>query len=118
MVSWPPSSTPKTLMPDPTRLDVLRDLHAKDPGDPFLAYGLAMELAKTPATVAAAGSTFAALLARRPDYVPAYYQYGLLLERQGRTEEARRVLAQGIEAAGRAGDLHARGELEAALAAL
>lgn len=105
-------------MPEPTRLDSLRALHAKDPADPFVAYGLALELAKRPETAAEARSTFSALLERRPDYVPAYYQYGLFLARRGETGEARRILTAGVAAAARTGDTHAQGELEAALAAL
>jgi len=39
----------------------------------------------------------------------------MFLSSQGRSEEARKVLAQGIEVSGRQGNSHAQGELQAAL---
>ena len=47
-----------------------------------------------------------------------YLMCGQMLEKVGRTEEAREWLTAGIAAAGKAGDGHARGELEAALSTL
>jgi Flp pilus assembly protein TadD len=103
---------------NPERLKALRDLHEKDPGDTFAAYGLAMELAKSPVTEAEAAAVFRKLIAASPDYLPAYYQLGGLLARSGDGAGARRVYEEGIAVAGRAGDLHTREELQAALAAL
>jgi Tfp pilus assembly protein PilF len=61
---------------------------------------------------------FRELLAMDPDYVPAYLQAGQTLEKLKRSEEARAVYIQGIEAATRRGDIRAKGELETALSFL
>jgi hypothetical protein len=103
---------------NPARLQALRALHEKDPLDAFAAYGLAMELAKDEAAGSEAAGVFRRLLAANPGYVPAYYQLGRLLARRGEEAGARRAYEEGIAAAARAGDVHAREELEAALAAL
>ena len=100
------------------RLQALRDLHEKDPRDAFAAYGLAMELARDPETEVEAVSVFRRLNEENPGYLPAYYQLGRLLARRGGEAAARRVYEEGIAVAGRAGDLHTREELEAALASL
>jgi len=61
---------------------------------------------------------FRALLATNPNYAAAYYHAAQSLEKLGRIEEARQTYQQGIEITTRLGDLHTRGELEAALALL
>ena len=100
-----------------TRREMLEEFAAAHPNDAFARYGLAMECAKT-GDLAAAGQYFQVLLAAHPEYVAAYYQYGQLLAQSGRKEEARSTLTAGIGAAQRAGDDHARSEIEAALAGL
>ncbi len=97
------------------RLELLREMHQKDPKDGFVAYGLAMELAKNPATADEAVLTFRKLLGEVPDYLPAYLQFGMLLVRRGEDADARQVYAQGIELARKEGDQHTQSELEAAL---
>ena len=62
--------------------------------------------------------TFEELLAKFPDYVPTYLMAGGTLAALGRTDEARAVYRTGIEVSARRGDLHAKKELEAALAEL
>jgi hypothetical protein len=47
-----------------------------------------------------------------------YLMCGQMLEKAGRSDEAREWFAAGIEAASKAGDGHARSELEAALSTL
>ena len=54
----------------------------------------------------------------KPDSVAAYYQAGRLLHKIGELPQARKVIEQGIAASNRIGDLHAKSELEAALAEL
>jgi Flp pilus assembly protein TadD len=103
---------------NPLRLEALRELHEKDPLDTFAAYGLAMELAKEPGTEAEAQAVFRQLLSMNPDYLPAYYQLGVLLARRGDKAAARQIYEEGIAVAGRTGDLHTREELEAALGAI
>jgi len=41
--------------------------------------------------------------------------FRILLERKGRIDEARAIYQEGIEIAGRKGDMHAKGELQGAL---
>jgi hypothetical protein len=100
---------------EPTRLDRLREMHAKSPRDGFVAYGLAMELAKKPATEDEAVRVFRQLVSDVSDYLPAYLQFGMLLARRGEGDEARKVYEQGIRLATRLGDAHTRQELESAL---
>jgi Tfp pilus assembly protein PilF len=100
-----------------TRRQILEDFVAAKPTDAFARYGLAMECANTGDT-AAADDHFKALLASHPEYVAGYFQYGQFLAKSGRVEEARSTLNVGIATARRAGDEHARSEMETALADL
>ncbi len=97
------------------RIAALQAFVAQRPDDPFPRYGLAVELAGA-GDHGGAWAQFEVLLERFPDYVPAYLMAGGTLVALGRREQAAAVYQRGIEAAGRAGDGHARGELEAALA--
>jgi len=100
-----------------TRRQILEDFVAAKPADAFARYGLAMECANSGDAVAA-DENFKALLNSHPEYVAGYFQFGQFLAKSGRTEEARSQLNAGIAAARRAGDDHARSEMEAALAEL
>lgn len=97
-----------------TRLELLREIVQNKPGDTFARYGLAMELSSL-GDAAEAWEQFDYLLTLHPDYSPAYYHAGKLLASQGRLEEAKIVLAKGIEVTGGQGNLHAQTELQAAL---
>jgi predicted Zn-dependent protease len=101
----------------PDRLAMLRQLAAKNPGDPFPQYGLAMELRKR-GELAAAEAAFAELAQRHPAYVPCYLMYGEMLSKQNRSADAAAVFDRGIAAAQQAGDGHALSELQAARAGL
>ena len=96
------------------RVQVLKGLLTRNPGDSFARYGLAMEYAKL-GRLEEAVAEYRTLLGADPNYLYAYFHGGQALERLGRTEEARELYKQGIEAAGLAGDEHARSELQAAL---
>jgi predicted Zn-dependent protease len=92
-------------------------LLADDPNDAFLRYGLAMEY------VSAGDDETAArllhdLIAANGTYVPAFLMAGQTLNRLGRATEACGVLKRGIEAARRAGDHHALGEMEGLLTSI
>jgi len=87
----------------------------KDPKDSFARYGLAMEYARL-GQDAKALEHFRILWEANPDYVAAYFQAGQLMARIGDREQARSILGAGVQAAGRVGDLHAKSEMEAALA--
>ena len=87
---------------------------AQKPDDALSRYGLALEYMNS-GDSAAADQHFRTLLEHNPGYVPGYLMYGQLLAREARTEEARSVLSTGIEAATKAGNQHARSEMEALL---
>jgi tetratricopeptide (TPR) repeat protein len=89
----------------------------RSPDDPFPRYGLAMEYCNQ-GRKDDARQAFEQLMERFPDYVPAYLMAGGNLAELGDGATAAAVYRRGIEAATRAGDAHARGELEAALAQL
>ncbi len=100
-----------------TRRQMLEEFVATKPEDAFSRYGLAMECMNS-GDPAAADTHFRALLERNADYVPAYLMYAQLLTRESRTAEARQILSNGIAAAAKKGDQHARSELEALLTEL
>ncbi len=96
-----------------SRLEFLRETVQNKPDDTFARYGLAMELSKY-GDPAEAWQHFDYLLTHYPDYSPTYFQAGAFLVSQKRREEARKVLAKGIEVTARQGNLHAQSELQAA----
>jgi tetratricopeptide (TPR) repeat protein len=96
------------------RLEKLQKMLEREPNDPFLLYGIAMEHKKLTA-YAAAPEFFDRVTRLDPGYCYAYHQKGLVHESEGNAEAARRAYREGIEAAIRKGDDHARGEIEAAL---
>ena len=103
--------------PAKTRRQVLEEFLAAHPNDAFARFGLAMECSNT-GDHEAALEHFRQLLEAHPNYVVGYFQYGQLLARLARNDDARRVLAAGIETAQRTGDEHARSEMEGLLNAL
>jgi len=100
-----------------SRREVLEQFVSQKPGDAFARYGLALECAKIGDDQAAARH-FQKLLEENPQYVAGYFQFGQLLGRVGRLDEARKVLSDGIVMAQKTGDAHARDEMEAALSML
>jgi Tfp pilus assembly protein PilF len=96
------------------RMRQLQQMLQRQPDDPFLLYGVAMEHKKG-GDAAAALEYLGRVTNKDPNYCYAYYQRGLVHESQGDTEAARKAYEEGIAAANRSGDAHARGELEAAL---
>ena len=101
--------------PMKSRREILEGFVAANPNDAFARYGLAMECASQ-GDASAALEQYAKLLAAHPEYVPGYYQFGTLLARLGKKDEARKILTDGVAAARKAGNSHAQGELEEALA--
>jgi tetratricopeptide (TPR) repeat protein len=99
------------------RVAALQRIIARSPSDPFPRYGLAMEL-RSRGDLVSAWSTFEALLSDFPNYGPAYLMAGQTLVALGRRPEAADVYQRGIVETSAKGDLHARGELESALAEL
>ena len=97
-----------------TRLQKLEELLAKNPQDAFTLYGLALECSNS-GDFNAAETHFRSLLDSNPDYVPGYQMYAQRLAQHNRADDARNVLTQGIQAAARTGNQHARSEMEALL---
>jgi predicted Zn-dependent protease len=99
------------------RIATFKSFISRSPTDPFPRYGLAMEY-KGSGQLAEAWTAFESLLSEFPDYVPTYLMAGGTLIALGRQGEAASVFQKGIEVAGKRGDLHAKKELESALADL
>jgi predicted Zn-dependent protease len=97
-----------------SRRQMLEEFVAQKPDDAFGRYGLALECMNC-GDAAAADEHFRALLERNATYIPGYQMYGQFLAREERIEEARTVLNAGIAAADKAGNSHARSEMEAFL---
>lgn len=99
-------------------MDRLRQLlayHADDPNDAFTIFALALEYRKRGDTTPAV-SHFERLVREHPRYVGTYYHLGKLYEDLARPEDAVTTYEAGIQIAQDARDLHARAELQAALA--
>ena len=99
------------------RLRQLLQMLERQPNDPFLLYGVAMEHKKV-GHAAHALEYFDQVLRHDPNYCYAYYQRAQVEESNGDEAAARRTLREGLDAAARCGDEHARQEIEAALALL
>lgn len=101
----------------PARLDILEQMVARQPADPFPYYGLALEY-RSAGRLDEALRVFHTLRGNHPTYVPQYLMAGQLCQQLGRAAEARDWFEAGMECARRIGDRHALGELEGALASL
>ena len=100
-----------------TRRQKLEELLARNPNDAFTLYGVALECVKE-GDLPGAETHFRTLLQSNPDYVPGYQMYAQTLVQNDRADDARSILTQGIQAAIRAGNAHARSEMEGLLAEL
>jgi predicted Zn-dependent protease len=101
----------------PSRIDMLKAFIAQRPHDPFPRYGLALEY-KNAGHLDEASDLFAALMRDHPTYTAAYLHAGNTAVALGRPDDARAIYARGIDACKAAGDSHALGELQGALASL
>lgn len=97
-----------------TRRQKLEEFLAKNPNDAFSRYGMALECVRE-GDLAGAESHFRSLIQSNPDYVPGYQMYAQMLAENERGEDAKTILAQGIQAAIRQGNAHARSEMEGLL---
>ena len=92
------------------RIEKLLAFHEQAPEDDFTTYALALEYSS-------AGDLDQALdwlrktIALTPDHAYAWYQRASLLEADGRLDEAREALQEGLAAAERSGDVKAASEL-------
>ena len=93
----------------------LQQMLVKEPNDTFLLYGLALEFKKAGAAPEAL-EYLNRVISLDAGYCYAYHQKGLVYESTGDTKAARQAYRDGIAAATKKGDAHARSEIEAALA--
>jgi Tfp pilus assembly protein PilF len=92
----------------------LQQMLQKEPNDTFLLYGLALEYKKADDSPHAL-EYLDRVIGLDGGYCYAYHQKGLIHESAGNLDAAKIAYRQGIEAAKKTGDQHARQELEAAL---
>ena len=95
------------------RIRYLEQLLQNDPRDPFLAYVLALEYNNL-GQLDDAVELLEGLRLNEPDYVPTYYQLALIRMERGESEEARRVIEEGM-ALTISKDAKTHGELRALL---
>jgi predicted Zn-dependent protease len=96
------------------RIAMLSELLRQDPNNAFARYGLAMEYSNS-GQLEQALDEFHKLLSANPDYAVGYFMAAQTLMKCDRTEEARKMLQDGIAAAQRKGDGHAQSEMQAML---
>ncbi len=96
------------------RISKLQAYLAEHPNDSFSLYALALEEASD-GNVPKAVSMLENLIHLDPEYVAAYQQLGDFYQKLNRTEDAVEKLQKGIRTARVQGDLHASGEMQAAL---
>ena len=95
------------------RIKMLEQFIADDPNDPFNHYALALELMKSDKIQAK--KIFDQLIASHPEYVPSYYQAGLLYLEISLNEEAVKIIEQGIAEARKQNNTKAASELRSLL---
>jgi tetratricopeptide (TPR) repeat protein len=91
-------------------MQMLTEFLEQNPNDAFARYGLAMEYSKAGQTETALAE-FNKLLQAHPDYTNGYFMAAQALEKAGRTEEAKKMLETGVEAAKKTGNKHALSEM-------
>lgn len=99
------------------RIGILSEILAQNPADAFARYGLAMEYSKN-GEIERAMEEFSKLLSSNPDYTAGYFMAAQTLAQAERTEEAKKMLRDGIASAKRTGNAHAESEMSAMLAEL
>src|SRR5919205_4534209 len=93
------------------RLESLKQLVTEYPNDALARYGLAMEYANSGQTETAL-QEFAKLLEQHPEYTAGYQMAAQTLLREGRNDQARQLLQEGIACARRARNAHAENEMQ------
>lgn len=96
------------------RAEQLRTFIEAQPDEPFPRYALALEL-KAQGDAQAAAAQLEELLRRKPDYLAAYLQLGMLLQVLEKKQEAAAALRKGQDVARAQGNQHTFSELTAAL---
>ena len=93
------------------RHGALLEFYKKDPDDPFVLYGLALEY-MSDNNLQKAEEFFRELLNKDPGYVPGYLQFAQLMEKENKIDEAIELYRRGIEEAKKSGDKKAVKEME------
>ena len=101
-------------MTDESRVAALQEILTANPDDAFARYALGLEYSGA-GELEAALAEFQRLLAAHPDYTNGYFMAAQVLDRAGRLDEARAMLADGIESAKKANNRHALSEMQAML---
>lgn len=96
------------------RIAMLSEILAANPEDSFARYGLAVEYSNS-GKIDGALQEFKTLIAKNPDYTPAYFMAAQTLAKASRLDEAKRFLVDGISSARRSGNTHAQAEMTAML---
>ena len=96
------------------RIELLKSFLKEDPADEFSAYALALEYVKVNQLVEAI-DLLEKLIAKNPDYLPAYYQLGKLYELQGKIKLSVEQYSNGMEVAKKKKDQKTFNELQSAL---
>lgn len=96
---------------------MLKEILAQNPADAFARYGLALEYSNVGALDQSL-EEFGKLISAHPDYTAGYFMAAQTLAKAQRTNEARKMLEDGISSAQRTNNAHAQSEMEAMLADL
>src|SRR6476660_7230243 len=96
--------------PTSDKLRKLFEMLQRQPADTFLLYGVGMEYKKLNDPTRAV-EYFDKVITTDPGYCYAYYQRGQVLEEAGDVPQAKQAYRDGVAAAERVGDQHAKSEL-------
>jgi predicted Zn-dependent protease len=99
------------------RIALLNEVLSQNPTDAFARYGLAMEYSNA-GEVERALEEFGKLLATHPEYTAGYFMAAQTLAKAERTDEAKKMLVDGIASAKQTGNSHAQAEMEGMLTEL
>ncbi len=97
-----------------SRLEQFKEFVEMDPTDTFSRYALAMEYMSIESFPEAI-EHFREVLKLDPTYSAAYFQAAIASRKSGATDQTTEWLRQGIAAAEKKGDWHARDEMKAML---
>jgi Tfp pilus assembly protein PilF len=97
-----------------SRIDSLREMLEKDPGDCFAKYALGLEF-MSQNDFERAKDIFEELRISDSKYFATYYQLGKVYEMLGDDAAAKKIYECGIFVTTQLGELHARNELEQAI---